>query len=138
MNPSTAAQPTREPGSSSRGIVPRRTVLLVDDESSVREVTVLFLNRLGFEVLEAGSADEALLMARNHPHGIDLLMTDVLLAGGDGRALADKFAKLRPQAGILFTSGSEENQPPEHDRRRFLSKPYLMEDLRRVTHDLLG
>lgn len=119
-----------------------KTILLVDDEPDVRDVTALLLKRMGFEVLTAGGADEALDMARGSKE-IHLLMTDLSLTGteGEGQALADSFHKLWPQARILFISGSTEFELPEGHSgpaRAFLGKPFSVEQLRRVTSELLS
>ena len=124
------------------GAAARRTILLVDDEPDVRDVTALLLRRLGFEVLTAGSADEALTLARG-PQEIHLLMTDLSLTGaeGEGEALADSFNQIRPQARILFISGSTDYEHAEgrpHPARAFLGKPFSVQELRRVTSELLA
>jgi DNA-binding NtrC family response regulator len=124
------------------GKVVRKAILLVDDEPDVRDVTALLLRRLGFDVLTAGTADEALALAQS-PKEIHLLMTDLSLTGaeGEGEALAASFTRIRPQARVLFISGSTEFELPESHAgpaRAFLGKPFSVEDLRRVTSQLLA
>lgn len=117
-----------------------KTILLVDDEPDVRDVTALLLMRLGFEVITAASPDEALTVARS-PKEIHLLVTDLSLTGTDreGEALADSFSKLWPQAGILFISGSTEYELAEGlgPHRAFLGKPFSLEELRRALSQLM-
>ena len=119
-----------------------RTVLLVDDETDVRDITALLLKRMGFEVLTAEGVEDALAIARSQKE-IHLLVTDLSLtsAGKGGEALADSVAQLWPQAGVIFISGTSEYEiSPERmgPRRRFLGKPFSIEDLRRVTAEVLA
>lgn len=129
-------------GSGGDGAGVRKTILLVDDEPDVRDVTALLLKRLGFEVLTADGADEALSLARSAKQ-IHLLMTDLSLTGadGEGEALADSFNQLWPNARVVFISGSTEYEVAEvrsGPPRAFLGKPFSVEELRRVTSELLA
>ena len=86
-----------------------------------------------YNVMEAASGNEALALMRSHEGPIDLLLTDVVLSGFNGRELSERFNKIFPDAGILFTSG----YPDEEIARRgilfgsaeILTKPYLPEDV---------
>lgn len=123
------------------GAASRKTVLLVDDEPDVRDITALLLKRLGFEVLAASSAEEALALARSTEQ-IHLLMTDLSLTGteGEGEALADSFNQIWPQASVVFISGSTEYEVAESHSgppRAFLGKPFSVQELRQVTSALL-
>jgi two-component system cell cycle sensor histidine kinase/response regulator CckA len=82
-----------------------RTVLLVEDEHSLRKLTRDTLVELGYSVLEAGDALEALAVAQQSDFAIDLLLTDVVMPGMNGRALADKLSALRPDIRVLYMSG---------------------------------
>jgi CheY-like chemotaxis protein len=80
------------------------TILLVEDEGFVREVTKEVLQSAGYRVLMASNATEALA------HGeclrqVDLLLTDIVLPGKDGRALAGVLRSLQPNLAVLFVSG---------------------------------
>jgi len=81
---------------------PVRTVLLVEDEPALRELTEEILADMSFTVLSAG---EALRLCREHGVGIDLLMTDVMLPRLTGRELADRVLQIDPGIRVLFTSG---------------------------------
>jgi signal transduction histidine kinase len=84
-------------------------VLVVEDDLDVRAVTVAFLKLLGYRTLEAGRVQEGITAIEQHPE-IDLLLTDVILPGGeDGGALARQARKLRPKLRVLFTSGYTED-----------------------------
>jgi CheY-like chemotaxis protein len=82
---------------------------VVEDEADVRAYTVLLLEDLGYDVLNAGDARAALEILDAHPE-VDLLFTDVGLPGGiNGRELADAARARRPSVRVLFTTGYARN-----------------------------
>jgi PAS domain S-box-containing protein len=81
------------------------TVLLVEDETPVRELARLFLEGRGYRVLAAGSGAEALELAGRHEGAISLLLTDVVMPGMNGRELAVELVRRRPEMRVLFMSG---------------------------------
>ena len=81
------------------------TILLVEDQAEVRLVTRETLRRHGYTVLEAGTGDQALEMARARSEPIDLVVTDVVMPGMSGRELADRFLQQNPAARVLYMSG---------------------------------
>src|ERR1700750_2458000 len=83
----------------------RRVVLLVEDEPFVREATCHILQSVGFDVVPAADALEAMKAYEHHGHKIDLLMTDVSLPGRSGRQLAEDVRSTSAQMPILLTSG---------------------------------
>ncbi|MBA4071483.1 MAG: hypothetical protein C0497_06560 [Gemmatimonas sp.] len=85
--------------------VSARTLLVVEDESAVRELVRTALTRAGYRVLAARDGDEALTRAAAHAGRIDLLLTDVVMPGLNGRELALRFRQARPNARVLFMSG---------------------------------
>ncbi len=93
-----SAPPARRPGG-------RKTVLLVEDDKSVLISTGMFLEKLGYFVLAAGSAAEALRLAAAHEGAIDLLVTDVIMPDMNGRQLAEQVLASRPAVKCLFMSG---------------------------------
>ncbi len=104
------------------------TILVVDDEPDVRAVVALHLARLGYRILQAGSAEEALrfLDGDRQP---DLLMTDIGLRGGmDGYQLVEAYRARRPDARVIVMSGSCDQALAEAVKRlpdvRFFPKPY--------------
>ena len=115
------------------------TVLLVDDDEVVRAVVASMLQDLGYTVLAAASAGEALAILEQGTD-IDLLFTDVVMPGMGGRQLADRALKIVPSLRILFTSGYTENAIVHNGNLdpgvELLSKPYdrdrLAAKLRRV------
>ncbi|WP_213453780.1 response regulator [Rhizomonospora bruguierae] len=83
----------------------RATVLLVDDEEDLREAMRRMLERRGFATLQAAGPDQAVSLAASHAGRIDLLLTDLGLAGRSGGDLARSVTGLSPQTRILFVSG---------------------------------
>jgi hypothetical protein len=81
------------------------TVLVVEDESGIRALIRKILRRQNYEVLEAGSPDEAMEVARTHPGRIDLLVTDLTLPQRGGRQLADEMNAVLPHLKVLYISG---------------------------------
>jgi PAS domain S-box-containing protein len=138
-----AAAPTAPlggaPPAPQRGI---ETILLVEDESSVRDLVSEILKASGYTVLAAADAGEAEHAARSHRGPIHLLLTDVAMPGRSGRALAEDLRRLRPALRVLFMSGQEEQPvPPATSPARgtaFLAKPFLPQELARKIRELLA
>jgi PAS domain S-box-containing protein len=106
-----------------------KTVLLVDDQEAVRLVVSRHFAALGFHVLAADSAEQALpLLQGGAP--IDLLFSDIVLPGAmDGAALARLAVSLRPEMRVLLTSGFAASSPDGTGRFSLLRKPFLRRDL---------
>ena len=81
------------------------TILITEDEPGVRAAARTVLSRLGYRVLEAESGDAALRVASSHPGTIDLLLTDVVMPGMNGRVLAEQLTRLRPGLRVVYMSG---------------------------------
>lgn len=81
------------------------TVLIVEDEDAVRELVRVALARAGYRVLVARDGDEALTRAAAHDGRIDLLLTDVVMPGLNGREVAQRVRQVRPDSRVLFMSG---------------------------------
>jgi len=81
------------------------TVLVVEDEDAMREVTRRILARNGYRVLAAASGPEAIETAASQPGGIDVLLTDVVMPEMSGKEAAERIGALRPDMKILFMSG---------------------------------
>lgn len=118
---------------------PGRTVLIVDDEPSVRMLVVDALTDLGWSCLEAADGPSGLRVLESKAR-IDLLITDVGLPGGlNGRQVADRARDLGPDLRILFITGFAENAVLNHGHiergMEVLTKPFAVEELaRRVSH----
>ncbi|GJG87963.1 hypothetical protein tb265_31440 [Gemmatimonadetes bacterium T265] len=109
------------------------TVLLVEDERTVRTIAREALVRGGYRVLVAEEGMQALAVARTHRGPIDLLLTDVVMPGLSGRELAEALAQERPDTRVLFTSGYTEDEVLHRgvsaDAVAFLPKPFTPEVL---------
>ncbi len=110
------------------------TILVVEDEATVRRLTRRVLESAGYRVLEAPDAVEALRLWDNHPGTIDLLMTDIVMPGGiDGRELADRLSLRRPGLRVILTSGYSADMAGRELSLRpghaFLQKPASPRDL---------
>jgi PAS domain S-box-containing protein len=87
----------------------RETILLVEDENTLRSITRQYLTRQGYTVLEANNGVSALRLSATHPGPIHLLLTDVIMPGMNGRELADRLKAVRPESKVLYMSGYTEN-----------------------------
>jgi CheY-like chemotaxis protein len=96
------APEVREAPMLSRG---SETILLVEDEGPLREIAREVLEEHGYRVIEAAGPREALEIAHRHPGTVDLLVTDVVMPGMNGRALAESLVALRPGLKVLYMSG---------------------------------
>lgn len=117
------------------------TVLIVEDEPTIREVGARVLGKLGYTVLEAGSAEEALSLVESQGHAIHLIVTDAVLPGLSGKELAARVHAKRPAIKILYTSGYAPAVIAPHGvlepGTAFLEKPFTIEDLARKVRDVL-
>ena len=104
------------------------TVLLVEDEAGVRALTRHVLSRCGYEVLEAADGEEAMRVAAAHRGPIHLLITDVVMPGAGGRAVAEQIAARHPAVRVLYVSGYTDDAVIRHGVLRegvsFLQKPF--------------
>jgi PAS domain S-box-containing protein len=110
---------------------PSLRVLVVEDEPEVRKIAAAFVRGLGYGVVAAGTAAEALEQIASDPE-IAMLFTDVMLGGGmNGVELAQATRSLRPRIGVLLTSGYDEQASAAESARDFelLRKPYRREQL---------
>jgi PAS domain S-box-containing protein len=118
------------------------TILAVEDDAMVRDYVVGLLSNLGYSVLVATTAEEALaIVGRDQP--IDLLFTDVIMPGSiNGHELAEIVRRLRPSLKVLFTSGYTENVLVHRGRLDpgvlLLAKPYRKADLARMVRMALS
>jgi CheY-like chemotaxis protein len=111
----------------------RDTILLVEDEAGIRALVRKILRRENYNVLEAGSAEEAMAISAAAPGRIDLLVTDVKLPIASGRELAERIRESRPELRVLYISGYTDDDavrtgaiPPGS---KFLQKPFTLGSL---------
>ena len=114
----------------------RLRILVVEDNQAVLEAVTAYLRSLGYSVLTATDATEALEAVTDHDD-IDLVFTDIVLpGGGSGQDLARTIANSRPHIKVLFTSGYAEDEPDgDNLAKDILKKPYPLDELQRVIAD---
>jgi PAS domain S-box-containing protein len=117
------------------------TVLLVEDEAIVREPTRRLLDRQGYVVLDAANAEEALVIVREYPGQIDLLLTDVVMPGLSGKDLSLEVLASRPITRVLFMSGYSHDvtlhQGVLEKNVKLIDKPFSSDELLRTVRDVL-
>jgi hypothetical protein len=118
------------------------TILVVEDEKAVRDLTVKMLQKLGYKILAAGSGAEAIEISGAYSGHIALLLTDVVMPNMSGRQLADILSKSRPDMKVLHLSGYTENTVVHHgvidSGVEFLPKPFSREVLAKKLREVLG
>ncbi|MDA1228496.1 MAG: response regulator [Chloroflexi bacterium] len=139
--PHGAVAPPSEPLSNE---LPRgnETVLLVEDEAQVRELTARVLRQQGYKVLEAPNGVEALGLASQHADGeIDLLLTDVVMPLIGGRELSVKLKGIHPDVRVIYTSGYTDEAVIRHGMLEpgtdFVQKPYSLAGLTQKIRSVL-
>lgn len=118
------------------------TILLVEDEPSVRELAARILSERGYRVYSAADGKEALAIIRNHPERkFHLLLTDVVMPGMSGKELADRLKLSIPDLRVLFISGYTDNAIVHHGVLEkginFIQKPFTPEALARKVREVL-
>ena len=109
------------------------TILIVEDEPDLRELTRVFLEAYGYKVLLSSGAEEALRIAETFPQPINLVLTDVIMPGMSGRQLAERVVSRRPETRIMYMTGYTDDmvvqykvlEPGVH----LLQKPFSKRDL---------
>jgi two-component system, cell cycle sensor histidine kinase and response regulator CckA len=128
-----SADPAAELGS--------ETVMLVEDDESVRTLVQTMLETKGYEVLAAAGAEEAERMCEARSGGVDLLLTDVVMPEVNGRMLAERLAALSPSMRILFMSGYSDEAVYRHGEispnASFIEKPFTDRTLARKVREVL-
>jgi PAS domain S-box-containing protein len=117
------------------------TILLVEDETMVRELAAQALRWQGYTILEAPNGPEALRLAKEHHKEIHLLLTDVVMPQMSGKVLADQMGDLYPSIKVLFTSGYTDKAIVNHgvltSDIMFIQKPFSPIDLTRKVREVL-
>ena len=133
----------RDEGEPARPKISRgdETVLVVEDQETVRRLARRILEAYGYKVLEAGGGTEACAIASSHPGDIDLLLTDVVMPGMDGRALSEQLRMLRPYLRVILMSGYAADVIAPRDAvasgLAYLQKPFNPEDLATKVREIL-
>ncbi len=118
------------------------TVLLVEDEESVRQLVRETLAAKGYKVLEAENGEAGMAAAADHDGQIDLVITDVVMPGMGGRELVKNLLQIRPEARVLYLSGYTEDaivsEGTIESGAAFLQKPFTLQNLSRKIREVLG
>jgi CheY-like chemotaxis protein len=141
--PAVAAEPAEEATEPREGRRRIRTVLVVEDDEPIRALARRALEARGYAVLVARDADEALELCRGRQEPLDLLLSDVVLPGANGRELADRVTTLMPGVRTLFMTGYTGDVLIRHGIREqsvdLIEKPFSPDELlRRVASALDG
>ncbi len=119
----------------------RETILLVEDERNVRDLCARILGECGYRVLRAADGIEALALCRGGGERIDLLVTDVVMPGMNGKELSNRLLALQPGLKVLFMSGYTDDAIVSHgvleEGVSFIGKPYSPSALARKVRDVL-
>jgi CheY-like chemotaxis protein len=120
----------------------KATILLVEDETRLRELSRMLLQRSGFQVWEASSGLEALKLWAKKKDKIDLLLTDLVMPDGiSGLELGRKLAAQKPSLKVVYTSGYNSDVLGKKGARQhihFLQKPYPAQSLVNIVREALG
>ena len=125
----------------SMAAVSGETVLLTEDEDTIREALAEYLESVGLEVLQAGDGREALEVAAHHRGTIDLLVTDLVMPRMNGPDLAKHLLAERDDLKVIYVSGYTPEAMLEYgvsgDDAVFLQKPFLLDELADTIREVL-
>jgi len=117
------------------------TILLVEDEEQVRNLSKEILEGYGYSVLAAPDGSAGLSLGKEFPGRIDLVLTDVIMPQMGGKELVDQLKSVRPESKILFMSGFTDDAIIHHgvsdDGVFFLQKPFSTECLAAKVREVL-
>ncbi len=117
------------------------TILLVEDESGLRDLATRMLRSVGYDVICVSNGEEALAAMEGRGRPVNLLFTDVVMPGMSGPALAARVTERYPDTRVLFASGYTEDSKVRgdlfDDARGFIAKPYTISQLTRKVRQLL-
>ncbi len=120
----------------------RKTILIVDDDAGVRDPAAEFLKMEGFKVLQARTGPEALRIVQESRSRVDLLITDIVMAGMNGNEVAAELLKTHPELGVLYMSGDTDRvakltHASNGAKNAVLQKPFRLNKLNDKIHELL-
>ncbi|HRH45443.1 MAG TPA: ATP-binding protein, partial [Pyrinomonadaceae bacterium] len=124
-----------------RSIKGTETILLVEDEEIVRNLTCEILESCGYEVFEAENGGSAFLICENYKQNIQLLITDVIMPYINGPELANRLLQIHPEMKVLYMSGYTDNAIVNlglfQEENNFIEKPFSPDKLRQKVRDIL-
>ena len=117
------------------------TILIVDDEPLISHLCKSILEMLGYSILTANGQDEAIRLVKEYADRIDLLLTDIVMPGMNGRELSHRILALKPSIKCLYMSGYAEDfiirQRVLEDGVKYVSKPFSIKELADKVRDVL-
>ncbi|HAE38027.1 MAG TPA: hybrid sensor histidine kinase/response regulator [Candidatus Riflebacteria bacterium] len=117
-------------------------LLLVEDEPTLMKMTKMLLERLGYQVMAAGTPGKALEIARSEKGSIQLLITDIVMPEMDGVALSEQIKKIHPEIRTLFMSGYTSGMVTSNDIVKtgchFIQKPFSIEEMAKLVDKILN
>jgi CheY-like chemotaxis protein len=120
----------------------KETILLVEDDNAVRELTHRLLQQLGYTVLAAPEGSSAMRLVREHSGPIHLMITDLVMPGMSGRTLAERVLEIRPDVRVLLTSGYASEDALRSGllagELAYLEKPFSSSALAQKVRELLA
>jgi two-component system, cell cycle sensor histidine kinase and response regulator CckA len=111
-----------------------QTILVAEDSAGVRKMVADILRKEGYQVLAAASGQEAIAASERHPGTLDLLITDIVMAGMGGAELYAWLKAEHPELEVLFISGFMSREPLEGS---FLKKPFTRSELADKVREIL-
>lgn len=136
-------EPLEKPQKEAMGEIPKgsETILVVEDEETVRKLAVRLLKKQGYEVLEAQDGGRAFMLCEEYREPIHLILTDVVMPGMSGRKLVERLKEIHPEAKALYMSGYTDNVILHHGILEkgieFIQKPFTLESLSRKVREVL-
>ena len=120
-----------------------RTIVITEDDESVRNLVSDVLSDAGHEVIIAANGEDAVILINDSPDSVDLVILDVIMPVLGGYEAADRIREIRPDIPLIFCSGYKEGQNQEDINKhlegsRFLSKPYSMAQLLNTINELFA
>jgi two-component system cell cycle sensor histidine kinase/response regulator CckA len=140
--PAEASRGTTEAVAATTAAASTKTILIVEDDDAVRNPAAEFLKMEGFKVLQARTGAEALRIVQDSRSGLNLLVTDIVMAGMHGDELAAELCKTHPDLRVLYMSGdvdkvAKAGKDKSH-RTHVLQKPFRLNKLNDKIRELLG
>lgn len=133
--------PEEAQAASSHQVWGNETILLVEDHAALRGLTANILQGGGYKVLQAGSPKEAERICREYSNPIDMILTDVIMPGDNGPALARRLQQVRPGIRLMYVSGYVENPALREEvldhNLPFLQKPFEPAEMLRKVRQVL-
>src|SRR6478672_5006689 len=140
VQPNAPSEPAAAPAKDIESLRGTETILLVEDHAPLLDLAREFLTGLGYQLLPANLPLKALEISSQYTHKIDLLLTDVLMPGMNGRELAHELRIQRPEMKVLYVSGFADRAFEENDLsapEAFMEKPYEFDELARKIREIL-